>query len=94
MYTYNFTHIIISLNSIIANSAFMSPSYTGESRAMATPELASYAQDVAQYDTTAIGGDQANGANVPGNLAMKAIAVNDKDFGIKKKNEADLGYGV
>ena len=83
-----------SLNSIIANSAFMSPSYTGESRAMATPELASYAQDVAQYDTTAIGGDQANGANVPGNLAMKAIAMNDKDFGIKKKNEADLGYGV
>lgn len=83
-----------SLNSIIANSAFMSPSYTGESRAMATPELASYNQDVAQYDTTAIGGDQANGTNVPGNLAMKAIAVNDKDFGIKKKNEADLGYGV
>lgn len=82
------------LNSIISNSAFMSPSYTGESRAMATPELASYAQDVAQYDTTAIGGDQANGANVPGNLAMKAIAMNDKDFGIKKKNEADLGYGV
>lgn len=83
-----------SLNSIIANSAFMSPSYTGESRAMATPELASYNQDVAQYDTTAIGSDQANGANVSGNLAMKAIAVNDKDFGIKKKNEADLGYGV
>lgn len=83
-----------SLNSIIANSAFMSPSYTGESRAMATPELASYNQDVAQYDTTAIGGDQANGTNVPGNLAMKAIAINDKDFGIKKKNESDLGYGV
>lgn len=83
-----------SLNSIIANSAFMSPSYTGESRAMATPELSDYTQDVAQYDTTAIGGDQANGANVPGNLAMKAMAVNDKDFGIKKKNEADLGYGV
>ena len=83
-----------NLNSIISNSAFMSPSYTGESRAMATPELASYAQDVAQYDTTAIGGNQANGANVPGNLAMKAIAMNDKDFGIKKKNEADLGYGV
>ena len=83
-----------SLNSIIANSAFMSPSYTGESRAMATPELASYNQDVAQYDTTAIGGDQANDTNVPGNLAVKAIAINDKDFGIKKKNESDLGYGV
>lgn len=83
-----------NLNSIIANSAFMNPSYTGESRAMATPELTDYAQDVAQYDTTAIGGDQANGANVPGNLAVKAIAINDKDFGIKKKNEADLGYGV
>ena len=83
-----------SLNSIIANSAFMSPSYTGESRAMATPELASYNQDVAQYDTTAIGGDQANGSNVPGNLAVKAIAINDKDFGIKKKNESELGYGV
>ena len=83
-----------NLNSIIANSAFMNPSYTGESRAMATPELSDYTQDVAQYDTTAIGGDQANGTNVPGNLAMKAMAINDKDFGIKKKNEADLGYGV
>ena len=82
------------LNSIIANSAFMNPSYTGESRAMATPELSDYTQDVAQYDTTAIGGDQANGTNVPGNLAVKAMAINDKDFGIKKKNEADLGYGV
>ena len=83
-----------NLNSIIANSAFMNPSYTGESRAMATPELANYAQDVAKYDTTAVGGNQANGANVPGNLAIKAVAMNDKDFGIKKKNESDLGYGV
>lgn len=89
-----------SLNSVITNSAFMNPSYTGEARAMKTPELSEYTQDIAKYDTTSIGGGDgltpasANGANVPGNLAVKAIAMNDKDLGIKKKTEAELGYGV
>lgn len=89
-----------SLNSVITGSAFMNPSYTGEAKAMKTPELSEYTQDIARYDTTNIGAGggltpaSANGANVPGNLAVKAIAVNDKDLGIKKKTEAELGYGV
>jgi hypothetical protein len=89
-----------SLNGVITGSAFMNPSYTGEAKAMKTPELSEYTQDIARYDTTSIGGGDgltpasANGANVPGNLAVKAMAVNDKDLGIKKKTEAELGYGV
>ncbi len=87
-----------SLNSMISNAAFMNPSYTGESRAMKTPELRDYTQDIAKYDTTSVGvtpaGATPGAPNVPGNLAVKAIAVNDKDLGIKKKTEADLGYGV
>lgn len=84
-----------SLNGAISGAAFMNPQYTGEARAMATPELGDYTQDIAKYDTTNIGGGEAvDGANVPGNLAVKAMAVNDKDLGIKKKSESDLGYGV
>lgn len=90
-----------SLNGMIAGSAFMNPSYTGETKAMATPDLADYTQDIAKYDTAGIGADGAalspvasDGLNAPGNLAVRAIAVNDKDLGIKKKTEADLGYGV
>lgn len=87
-----------SLNSMIAGAAFMNPSYTGESKVMKTPELADYTQDIATYDTTSVGvtpaGVTPGAPNVPGNLAVKAIAVNDKDLGIKKKTEADLGYGV
>lgn len=89
------------LNDKITGSSFMNPSYTGESRAMKTPELGDYTQDIAKYDTTNIGASSdgltsasANSANVPGNLAVRAIAVNDKDLGVKKKTEADLGYGV
>lgn len=90
-----------SLNGLIGSASFMNPSYTGEARAMATPELSSYTQDIAKYDTTGIGANGASltpvasdGMNAPGNLAVKAIAVNDKDLGIKKKTEAGLGYGV
>lgn len=90
-----------SLNGLISGAAFMNPTYTGEARAMATPELSEYTQDIAKYDTSNIGASSdgltpvsANGANVPGNLAVRAMAVNDKDLGIKKKTEADLGYGV
>lgn len=89
-----------SLNGVIANSAFMNPSYTGETKAMATPDLADYTQDIAQYDTTPIGNVTPVGAGgVPGaapagNLAVKAIAVNDKDLGIKKRTEGELGLGV
>lgn len=91
-----------SLNSMIAGAAFMNPQYTGEARAMATPELGTYTQDIAKYDTTGIADANApevtpvasDGMNAPGNLAVRAIAVNDKDLGIKKKTEDDLGYGV
>lgn len=94
------------LNGLIAGSAFMNPSYTGEAKAMAAPDLASYTQDIAKYDTTPIGAEGAaapvasdgmnvgGGAGTPGNLAVRAIAVNNKDLGVKKKTENDLGYGV
>jgi hypothetical protein len=85
-----------SLNDMIAGASFMNPSYTGETKAMATPELGDYTQDIAKYDTTQIGNVTPVGAGsapgaVPGNLAIKAIAVNDKDLGIKKKTEGELG---
>ena len=87
-----------SLNGMIAGAAFMNPSYTGGTRAMATPELGDYTQDIAHYDTAldlGAGMTPVDAAGAPaGNLAVKAIAVNDKDLGIKKKTENDLGYGV
>lgn len=90
-----------SLNQFITDAAFMNPKYTGETRKMDTPELGDYTQNIAKYDTTNIGstGDamtpvMSDGMNSPGNLAVRAIAVNDKDLGIKKKSENDLGYGV
>ncbi len=86
-----------SLNGLIGGAAFMNPSYTGESKAMATPELADYTQDIATYDTALdLGaGMQPTGDGAPaGNLAVQAVALNDKDLGIKKKTEAELGYGV
>lgn len=88
------------LNDFVARAPFVNPSYKGESRAMKTPELGDYTQDIAQYDTAAIGANGAGltpvGAGVtPGNLAVRAIAVNDKDLGVKKKTEgADLVLGV
>lgn len=87
------------LNGVISRAAFMNPSYTGETRAMKTPDLADYTQDIARYDTTSVGADgaalpAADGTTTPGNLAVRAIAVNDKDLGIKKKTEGDLGYGA
>ena len=80
------------LGSVISNAAFMNPQYTGASRAMATPELADYTQDIARYDTSSVGAGATGmtpvGTGVtPGNLAVKAMAVNDKDLGVKKKLE-------
>lgn len=86
------------LASIISKSAFVNPRYTGQARAMATPDLADYNQDIAQYQAeVGIGADGAGASPdgvMPGNLAMRAIAVNDRDFGIKKKTEGDVAYGV
>ncbi len=85
-----------SLNKFITDSAFLNPRYTGVSREMVTPELADYTQSIGRYDTSAIGGvtPVGGGAQAPGNLAVRAISVNDKDFGVKKKNEGEVGYGV
>ena len=91
-----------SLSSKISGSSFLNPSYTGKTREMAAPELGDYTQDIARYDTTRIAGANqdpltpvaSDGMNSPGNLAVRAVAVNDKDLGIKKKSENDLGYGV
>lgn len=92
------------LNDFIGKAPFMNPQYTGAARAMATPELVDYTQDIARYDTSAVGADATGvtpvGAGVtpgamPGNLAVRAIAVNDKDLGVKKKTEGtDLVLGV
>lgn len=87
------------LDKMISEADFINPAYTGEARAIETPELANYTQDIAKYDTTAISGADAGvtpvtAGNTPGNIAVKAIAVNDKDLGIKKKNESDKGYGL
>lgn len=82
------------LNSFISNSAFLTPSYTGAKRQMATPDLASYSQAVPQYQTTLGNTMTPVGNSVPGNVSVKAIAVNDKDFGVKPKQEGNLGYGV
>lgn len=87
-----------SLNSLIANSRFLNPQYTGVARTMDTPDLADYSQDIAQYNTSGIGDGSAGvageGTSTPGNLALRAMAVNDKDLGVKKKTEGDLAYGV
>ena len=91
-----------ALNSLITGSTFLNPKYTGVDKTMATPELGDYSQNIAKYDTTGITGANSNplipvasdGMNKPGNLSVRAIAVNDKDLGIKKKSENDLGYGV
>lgn len=90
-----------TLNSRIAGADFINPRYTGKRREMATPDLGDYTQDIAKYDTTGIGAPEgevtpvmSDGMNVPGNLAVRAMAVNDKDLGVKKKSENDLGYGV
>ena len=86
------------LNAPISRAAFTNPAYTGEAKAMATPDLADYNQDIATYETALDLGDgmtpvSADGS-MAGNLAVKAVALNDKDLGIKKKTEAELGYGV
>lgn len=86
-----------SLNGLISGAAFMNPSYTGETKAMTTPDLADYTQDIAKYSTaldTGAGVTPVTDGAGAGNLAVRAIAVNDKDLGVKKKTENDLGYGV
>ena len=88
------------LNATISNARFLNPQYTGVTRTMATPELSDYSQDIAQYNTGDIGEDgtadpnSADNTTSPGNLALKALAVNNKDLGVKRKTEGDISYGV
>lgn len=88
------------LNGYISNARFVNPQYTGKLNVMATPELSSYSQDIAKYDTSAIGNDgteliNPDGTTTPGNLAIKAVAMSDKDLGVKKRIEGeDPVYGV
>ena len=80
-----------SLNQLIANSVFTNPSYTGTSRAMATPDVENMSANVGQYQANIGGvGQPVKG----GNLGIRAISVNDKDLGIKKRQEGELGYGI
>ena len=80
-----------SLNQLIANSVFTNPSYTGTSRAMATPDMEDMSANVGQYQANIGGvGQPAQG----GNMGIRAISVNDKDLGIKKRQEGELGYGI
>ena len=88
------------LNGYISNARFVNPQYTGKLNVMAAPELSSYSQDIAKYDTSAIGNDgteliNPDGTATPGNLAIKAVAMSDKDLGVKKRIEGeDPVYGV
>ena len=87
------------LSGFIANSNFINPEYSGATRQMATPELAKYNQDIATYDTLNIGQNGQGGQNgataeAPGNLGIRAAAINDKDLGVKKRLEGRLAYGV
>lgn len=88
------------LNGYISNARFVNPQYTGKLNVMAAPELSSYSQDIAKYDTSAIGNDgteliNPDGTTTPGNLAIKAVAMSDKDLGVKKRIEGeDPVYGV
>lgn len=90
----NYTKQGDALNDVITNATFLNPSYTGKAREMATPELADYSQDIAQYTTTGIGGQPGQPGTPAGNVAVRAIAVNDKDLGVKKRNEGGDTYGV
>lgn len=89
-----------ALNGYISNARFVNPQYTGKLNVMAAPELSSYSQDIAKYDTSAIGNDgteliNPDGTTTPGNLAIKAVAMSDKDLGVKKRIEGeDPVYGV
>lgn len=85
-----------SLNSVISNSTFLNPQYRGETKVMATPELGQFTQETPQYQLGVGGGVTPAGAGSASStaLGMKTAPVNEQDFGVKKKTEGGLGYGV
>nr|DAW04695.1 MAG TPA: neurotoxin [Caudoviricetes sp.] len=78
-----------SLNDTIKNAPFLDPKYQGKTNTMATPELESFAQKVATYDTSAI-------SNNPGEQVGKIPTItldnDDEGYGYKKKY-LRKGYG-
>lgn len=88
------------LSSVIANSTFLKPTYTGVKRQMATPDLSQYTQNVSRYSGSLQGAGTP--VSAPTGLGVSAstptpsvMAVNNADeFGIKKKPAGQLGYGV
>ena len=78
-----------SLNDTIKNAPFLDPKYQGKTNTMATPELESFAQKVATYDTSSI-------ANNPGEQVGKTPTItldnDDEGYGYKKKY-LRKGYG-
>lgn len=82
-----------SLSHEIANAPFVNPSYTGEVRTMATPELNEYTANIGSFTPTP--GLVANGVveATPG-VAIQALADTDKDYGVKRHLEDSKIYGV
>lgn len=89
----NYMNQANSLNDLITNSAFTNPSYKGQTRAMETAQLADLAANIGTYQTQV--NDASGGA--PSGSAMpqvRAVSVNEKDAGIKKQQEGQIGYGI
>lgn len=80
-----------SLNQVISQAPFTNPSYTGKAREMATPELADLSANIGTY-TTQIGEQAGEGGGL--GPQIKAVSVNNKDLGIKKRREGNIEYGV
>ena len=89
----NYMNQANSLNDLITNSAFTNPSYKGQARAMETAQLADLAANVGTYQTQA---NDASGGVIQGSTMpqVRAVSVNEKDAGIKKKQEGQIEYGV
>lgn len=89
----NYMNQANSLNDLITNSAFTNPSYKGQTRAMETAQLADLAANVGTYQTQV---NDASGGAVQGSTMpqVRAVSVNEKDAGIKKQQEGQIGYGV
>ena len=89
----NYMNQANSLNDLITNSAFTNPSYKGQARAMETAQLADLAANVGTYQTQV---NDASGGAVQGSTMpqVRAVSVNEKDAGIKKKQEGQIEYGV
>ena len=89
----NYMNQANSLNDLITNSAFTNPSYKGQTRAMETAQLADLAANIGTYQTQV---NDASGGAPSGSVMpqVRAVSVNEKDAGIKKQQEGQIGYGI